>query len=578
MFISKFWYLLLATIAGTALAAIFLAQELYNRERFDDLSELLYKDQSETEVALNLFARRRLDALTSITVNAKVRERLMQVSGKPDLLSYAREELLPVLRAANIDLGKYSGDFLSALDRRGRVVAQVGYNEQFSGYRLTGFPLVRDVLRGKVRDDAWALDSDIFLVAGRPVIQAGQYVGAVIHGFKLSNEFANKLSKSLGAQVAFFHGNLLLGLSHLPGSKNPLASEAMVAEPVPELLKTEKFASQRISDILPLKNRTFFAIYTRMMGEARNNDAMYAVIRPFTPMTEPWGFVEGGAEQDVKALPWIYLVLGVLVAFGLGFLWNRLELEWPLKRFHTRVEGLQPNENERLNVYLWRGRLRRLATSVNEAIDKAVAAINEVRTPKQSKSIEMILGAASAAGAPAPDKYTSAAFRFSEPGASEVPPPPPVPEKPIQTASGSGSPPPRKPMGLKVPSKAPPAQATPPGVKAFVSGASIPISTGNTAVKSPSSLSLPVVSAEDAKAPLPGTPDELVYFKETYEKFMILKKKLGEPAENLSFDRFKDTLEKNRDALIARYQCKAVAFQVYEKAGKASLKALPIRS
>ena len=93
-----------------------------------------------------------------------------------------------------------------------------------------------------------------------------------------------------------------------------------------------------------------------------------------------------------------------------------------------------------------------------------------------------------------------------------------------------------------------------------------------------SAAGVAAVSPDSSGAPAPGTPEELEYFKEIHEKFIEMKKKLGEPTENLSFDRFKGTLEKNRDALIARYQCRAVAFKVYDKEGKASLKAIPVRS
>ena len=52
----------------------------------------------------------------------------------------------------------------------------------------------------------------------------------------------------------------------------------------------------------------------------------------------------------------------------------------------------------------------------------------------------------------------------------------------------------------------------------------------------------------------------------------------GEATEQLTFERFLVTLKKNRDTLMARYDCKRVKFQVYEKDGKASLKATPIKS
>ncbi len=47
--------------------------------------------------------------------------------------------------------------------------------------------------------------------------------------------------------------------------------------------------------------------------------------------------------------------------------------------------------------------------------------------------------------------------------------------------------------------------------------------------------------------------------------------------EGLTWDRFRDKLRRNRDALAQKYACRTVRFQVYVKDGKAALKATPIR-
>ena len=43
------------------------------------------------------------------------------------------------------------------------------------------------------------------------------------------------------------------------------------------------------------------------------------------------------------------------------------------------------------------------------------------------------------------------------------------------------------------------------------------------------------------------------------------------------FEKFKNTLRKNRDQLLQRHACKSVKFSVYVKDGKAALKASPVR-
>lgn len=77
---------------------------------------------------------------------------------------------------------------------------------------------------------------------------------------------------------------------------------------------------------------------------------------------------------------------------------------------------------------------------------------------------------------------------------------------------------------------------------------------------------------------LPEPPDETTYFREIFDQFINTKKQCSERVDNLQFERFSQTLRKNRDALIERYGCKTVRFQVYVKEGKAALKATPVKA
>jgi hypothetical protein len=72
--------------------------------------------------------------------------------------------------------------------------------------------------------------------------------------------------------------------------------------------------------------------------------------------------------------------------------------------------------------------------------------------------------------------------------------------------------------------------------------------------------------------------DEEAYHQQIFEEFVAAKKRCGERTDNLKYERFKQTLQRNKDALIERYGCKSVRFQVYVKEGKAALKATPVRS
>jgi hypothetical protein len=97
------------------------------------------------------------------------------------------------------------------------------------------------------------------------------------------------------------------------------------------------------------------------------------------------------------------------------------------------------------------------------------------------------------------------------------------------------------------------------------------------------SLDPPVPPAEEAAAPAAeeeaaadSDPDE-THWRETYDQFVELKAQLGEPADRLSFEKFAAKLKKNRSDLVAKHNCKGVRFSVYEKDGKAAIKASAIR-
>ncbi|MBI4817606.1 MAG: hypothetical protein HY791_15195 [Deltaproteobacteria bacterium] len=72
--------------------------------------------------------------------------------------------------------------------------------------------------------------------------------------------------------------------------------------------------------------------------------------------------------------------------------------------------------------------------------------------------------------------------------------------------------------------------------------------------------------------------EEEAHFRETYQKFLEMRKICGETVDDLGYDKFLLKLQKNKSELQKKYNCKTVRFQVYQKNGKAALKATPIRS
>ncbi len=71
--------------------------------------------------------------------------------------------------------------------------------------------------------------------------------------------------------------------------------------------------------------------------------------------------------------------------------------------------------------------------------------------------------------------------------------------------------------------------------------------------------------------------EEEQHFREVFEQFVALKKQSGESTVGLTFDKLATTLRKNAGAIKAKHGVSRVRFTVYEKNGKAALKATPVK-
>ncbi|MSP26225.1 MAG: hypothetical protein EXR75_13930 [Myxococcales bacterium] len=86
----------------------------------------------------------------------------------------------------------------------------------------------------------------------------------------------------------------------------------------------------------------------------------------------------------------------------------------------------------------------------------------------------------------------------------------------------------------------------------------------------------PQAQAIGAAAPI-AVIDEETEWRTVYADFIALKRVLGEPIDKLTYEKFRGTLQRNKDALVARHGCERVAFKVYEKDARAALKASPVK-
>jgi len=99
-----------------------------------------------------------------------------------------------------------------------------------------------------------------------------------------------------------------------------------------------------------------------------------------------------------------------------------------------------------------------------------------------------------------------------------------------------------------------------------------------TAVGGPKlSSPLPTVKPVAPAIPAAGGNSEEAHFMEVFKDFVSTRDRCGEPADGLTYEKFSAKLRKNKEQLIAKYNCRTVRFQVYVKDGKAALKATPVK-
>ncbi len=99
------------------------------------------------------------------------------------------------------------------------------------------------------------------------------------------------------------------------------------------------------------------------------------------------------------------------------------------------------------------------------------------------------------------------------------------------------------------------------------------------ALREPGAVPASPRPAAPPRPPPAPPPDEALEasWRKVHEEYLRVRTEHGESLDGITWERFREKLRKNRDQLIQKYACRAVRFQVYVKAGKAALRATPVR-
>jgi hypothetical protein len=679
MILSRFWYLLLAAAACAAATGALLAQATFNREHTTNLNNQLRRDRTELELWLRLDARSRIDAIAPIAAHPEVRDALRKASRDDEVDSDRSEALAEQLKELNGQLEEMQGDLVFAVDRDGTIISQLGGKDAPEGAGLGAFPLVERALSGYVRDDVWVYNDEVYRMAARPVIDGGNYVGAIVHGMGVDSELAERLAERLpGASVAFFKGQSVIA-GHMPSVEGAARSSNMESR-LPEVMNKGTLDEEGHTKPMDVGS-TARGVYGLTSGSAAHAGVGYAIARPHHALSSPLAIFEEAASEDVASLPWVTLAGAAIALFLLGMLWMWLERDRPFKRLRNAIAALASRQTDRLPITDFGGGYRKVAEGINEALDRVAESSASAAPKRKAADLDEILGP-TPGNAGGPSSYfgfasdesqgevpaappgsggpqgggsaeQSAAARNVSSGQGPAQPPAPQqpaaaggqpapqpaqPSAPQQPAAAGGqpaapaagpaagkAPPPPPPAGkAKAPPPPPPKGGQAPAASSAAAGTAAtggesnaaPGSNGGaapSAAASPQTPAQPATPApsgsgagryppveeedddddEEGATMVASVPEELLsasaeegesaedeeqrHFKEVFEQFKATKEQCGESTANLTFDKFSQTLRKNRDQIVQRHGAKKVRFTVYVKSGKAALKATPVR-
>jgi hypothetical protein len=595
MILSRLWYVLLGLAVAVALYVVFVAAGRYDRQNLLGLKEGLASDSQTVEWALKIDARRRLDWLAGGSVDATLQQALVGANASKDgkIPDKSRTDAKKALATVNDHIpADFRPDSAFAVDRDGRVVGQVGYdavagNDDFD---LGGYPAVNDALHGWLRDDVWLLGSRMYVVVARPVEDyvTQRPVGAIVGLKELSKRFASDLAKRTRTNLAFFAAG-----QRASGGVGVDGFDEENLDAVGNDLKNvddKSYGDSARTDARMLSDE-LGAMYARLAGDVSTLGGGFAVVRARRTLGGPLGFLSTADDKDKANVPWPLLVGVVFLAVLIGVLFTILEHSMPLRELVTQAERLEAGGMDGLQVARFRGSYRIAAQSLNLGMERSIEKAGGVT--RKPADLESILG-------PTPAQPSMSAFSFPMADGGSSPAIPPVPPAsspgPSPTPAAAGSPrpspvgPPRPAAGAAPsspglagpgyapgpkPPAVPPARPVGPPPKPALVQTPPPLGGDDdedaTMVGAVPAELMAQATGESASAPEPAE------WLSVYDDFVRMKKQCGEPTDGLTFEKFAQTLKKNRDALIERHGCKRVRFTVYTKDGRASLKATPVK-
>ncbi|MEO8699287.1 MAG: MXAN_5187 family protein [Kofleriaceae bacterium] len=581
MFWSKIWFFLVAAVAAVALAIALVMPKPAQRAVGGEEARRLTVACGVVGILLEDDARKRVDLAGSFAREPTIEAELAAASGATSLDEARMKKVRTIGDTVMKGIqGARKPDFAILIDKKGRVVSRIYIEEADYNDVLAGRPLVDDALAGYLRDDLWFVGNTMYFASASPVVKDNEYVGAVVLGHKITNEFATRLlGKSLLVDLGVYRGADTIATTHT------LAFDQATMQGGLALLKGPDLKSDCSNDInkpldLKANNLAYTGLVARLPGEAGARGAFYAVFTQKPPARGFAATLDDITQDDLGfgGFPWIIVVGGFVVVLGVGIVLMLMESDRPLRRLAADAVRLGKGELERLPEDAHPGKFGSIARSVNIHIDKLG---REAKTAK--KDLDQLLGPAPEGslgtidllatalpsvrpGGPAPAiPPPPSEFRFGDSGAMAARPPP---VRAITPAPIPSRTPPQPMPALNTPMMMPMPPPQQPSLAAQLGAPPLTLDDDILGGSAAASLEMPVVVAAPRVDP---------YFKQVFDQFIAVKKSCNEPTSGLTYEKFAEKLVKNRDELKAKTGCREVRFTVYVKDGKAALKATPVK-
>jgi hypothetical protein len=480
-----------------------------------------------------------------------------------------------------------------AVDTEGEVVATLEKTSTGSE-ELGRMPLVRDALRGFMRDDVWVYNGDVYRMAARPVFDGGRYVGAIVHGMKIGDDLARRLGAKLpNASVVFFYRDRLIA-AHSGGAT------ALTSTELKNVLPTARASADNAGESLEVGERAR-AIAAPVRGDAAHAEVGYLIGRKGSTVGLG-GLFANTFKEDVASLPWLVVVGIPLLLLLLGLALLYMEHDKGVVILVRSAESLAKGEQSSLPAGTLRRHYRKIAENLNEAL-RAGVGFKEGAKQRASVDLDHILNTTRESadtgyfGYPAGEAPTAKRVALDDEPEEQPKPPSPAQMAPIEaptpaaaeTARPQRTPSSRPKRASSWPSRAPSTRqpaiaAIRQSEESLTPAPDDPPTRPNALLDDYDGFDEPEENTQVKHVPqslleasAPAAQGDETHFREVFDQFVATQKDCGAPVSGLTFDKFVRKLHAARDQVMKRHNASQVRFTVYVKEGRAALKASPVK-